>query len=59
MSGKKKIKEELLHPVITSMTDKMNAVLSGIAADNNTSRNDVIRIACQYLIDNKKKFKLK
>jgi hypothetical protein len=59
MSGTKKTEEEKLHPIIASMTDNMNAQLTTIGLDNKTSRNEIIRIACYYLINNKKKLKLK
>ena len=59
MSAHKKEKEEKLNQIIATMTDGMNATLLGIGNDNGSSRNAVIRMACEFLINNKKKFNLK
>lgn len=55
MANQKKPKEEKLEQVITNMTDSMNADLFAIANDYGLSRNKVVRIACNYLIENTKK----
>jgi len=59
MPNFKKPKEEKLNPIMGSMTDDMQAALYSIGITNNKSRNDIIRIACAFLINNKKKFGLK
>lgn len=55
MANHKKTKEEKLEQVITHMTDSMNARLLAIAHDYGLTRNEVVRIACNYLIENTKK----
>ena len=55
MANQKKTKEEKLNPVICHMTDELNAGLFSVANDYGLTRNEVIRIACFNLINNKKK----
>lgn len=45
--------------IVGNMTTDMIGKLDDLAIDNKTSRNEIIRVACQYLISNKKKFNLK
>ena len=55
MANHKKKAEEKLNPVICHMTDSMNADLFAIAHDYGLNRNEVVRIAFNYLIENTKK----
>ena len=55
MANHKKKTEEKLNPVICHMTDELNAGLFSVASDYGLSRNEVIRIACCYLLENTKK----
>ena len=55
MANHKKSKEEKLNPVICHMTDELNAGLFYVANDYGLTRNEVIRIASYYLIENTKK----
>ena len=55
MANQKKTKEEKLNPVICHMTDELNAGLFSVANDYGLTRNEVVRIACNYLIENTKK----
>jgi len=55
MANHKKPKEEKLNPVICHMTDELNARLLSVASDYGLYRNEVIRIACCYLLENTKK----
>ena len=55
MANHKKTKEEKLNPVICHMTDELNAGLFSVANDYGLTRNEVIRIASFYLIENTKK----
>ena len=55
MANHKKSKEEKLNPVICHMTDELNAGLFSVANDYGLTRNEVIRIACCYLLENTKK----
>lgn len=55
MANKKKEPSEKLNQVISHMTDSMNAGLFKIANDYGLTRNEVIRIACNYMINNTKK----
>ena len=55
MANHKKPKEEKLNPVICHMTDELNAGLFSVAHDYRLTRNEVVRIACCYLIENTKK----
>ncbi len=55
MANHKKSKEEKLNPVICHMTDELNAGLFSVAHDYGLTRNEVVRIACNYLIENTKK----
>ena len=55
MANHKKKAEEKLNQVISHMTDSMNADLFSIAHDYGLTRNEVVRIACNYLIENTKK----
>ena len=43
--------------VVANMTTEMIGKLDGMAILNKVSRNELIRKACQYLIDNPKKIK--
>lgn len=52
-------KTEPMQQIIANMTPTLIGKLDGIAVDNELSRNEVVRRACQFLIDNPKKFKLK
>ena len=55
MANHKKKAEEKLNPVICHMTDELNAGLFAVANDYGLTRNEVIRIASYYLINNTKK----
>ena len=55
MANHKKSKEEKLNPVICHMTDELNAGLFSVANDYGLTRNEVVRIACSFLIKNTKK----
>ena len=55
MANQKKTKKEKLNPVICHMTDELNAGLFSVANDYGLTRNEVIRIASYYLINNTKK----
>lgn len=55
MANHKKKEEEKLNPVICHMTDELNARLLSVASDYGLTRNEVIRIASYYLINNTKK----
>jgi len=55
MANYKKSEEEKLKQVICHMTDELNAGLFSVANDYKMSRNEVIRIACCYLLENTKK----
>ena len=55
MANQKKTKEEKLNPVICHMTDELNAGLFSVANDYGLTRNEVVRIACNFLIKNSKK----
>ena len=55
MANHKKKAEEKLNPVICHMTDSMNADLFAIAHDYGLNRNEVVRIAFNYLIENTNK----
>ena len=55
MANHKKSEEEKLNPVICHMTDELNARLLSVASDYGLTRNEVIRIASYYLINNTKK----
>ena len=55
MANNKKSKEEKLNPVICHMTDSLNAGLFSVANDYGLTRNEVIRIASYYLLNNTKK----
>ena len=55
MANYKKSEEEKLKQVICHMTDELNARLFSVANDYGLTRNEVIRIASYYLINNTKK----
>ena len=55
MANHKKKEEEKLNPVICHMTDELNAKLLSVASDYGLTRNEVVRIACYYLLNNTKK----
>ena len=55
MANHKKSEEEKLKQVICHMTDSLNAGLFSVANDYGLTRNEVIRIALYYLINNTKK----
>ena len=55
MANYKKSEEEKLKQVICHMTDELNAGLFYVANDYGLTRNEVIRIASYYLINNTKK----
>ena len=55
MANHKKKAEEQLNPVICHMTDELNAGLFAVANDYGLTRNEIIRIACYYLLENTKK----
>ena len=55
MANYKKSEEEKLKQVICHMTDELNAGLFSVANDYGLTRNEVIRIASYYLINNTKK----
>ena len=55
MANHKKKEEEKLNPVICHMTDELNAKLLSVASDYGLTRNEVVRIACYYLLENTKK----
>jgi hypothetical protein len=59
MPNTKKTTETKYFPVITGMTKSMSALLDTAASNNKTSRNDIVRRACEFLLKNKKKFSLK
>ena len=55
MANHKKSEEEKLKQVICHMTDELNARLFSVANDYGLTRNEIIRIACYYLLENTKK----
>ena len=55
MANHKKSEEEKLNPVSCTMTDSLNAELLSVANDYGLTRNEVIRIASYYLLNNTKK----
>jgi len=55
MANHKKKEEEKLNQVSCHMTDELNARLFSVASDYGLTRNEVIRIASYYLINNTKK----
>jgi hypothetical protein len=59
MPNTKKTEETKYQPVIAGMIMQMIGDLDTVALDNKTSRNDIIRRACDFLLKNKKKFGLK
>ena len=59
MANKTKQQDVRMSPVIASMNSNMIGQLDSVAIDNNISRNEVIRRACNYLLSNPKKFNLK
>jgi len=55
MANHKKSEEEKLKQVSCHMTDDLNARLFSVASDYGLSRDEVIRIASYYLLNNTKK----
>ena len=55
MANHKKKEEEKQKNVACHMTDELNARLFSVASDYGLYRNEVIRIACCYLLENTKK----
>jgi len=55
MANHKKKEEEKQKNVACHMTDELNAGLFSVANDYGLTRNEVIRIASYYLINNTKK----
>jgi hypothetical protein len=53
-----KPEDDRLYPMMANATMKMQGELLSIAHNNGISRNEVIRMSCEYLIKNKKKFNL-
>jgi len=59
MSNKQKFENEILQNIQVGMPPSKIGKLDTTAIDNNISRNEVIRMACIFLLKNKSKFKLK
>ena len=59
MANKTKEENIKYHNIWAGMQLQMIGDLDEAAIDNKTSRNDIIRRACAYLLKNKKKFGLK
>ncbi len=51
MANHKKKEEEKQKNVACHMTDELNAGLFSVANDYGLTRNEVVRIACNYLIE--------
>ena len=58
MANHKKTVEQKLQPCINMMRLAMIGKLDSIAIDNDISRNEVVRRACEFLLKNPKKFNL-
>jgi hypothetical protein len=59
MANKSKEENAKYHNIWTGMQMQMIGDLDRVALNNGTSRNDIIRRACTFLLKNKKKFGLK